>query len=368
VITIVGLAVSRLRFRPLLISFVAVGAAIALYNYARFDNPFEFGLRYLLTGPNQNRIRLTAENAVTGLYYFLFCDPDFGPVFPWIRLPFRYPFGLEEQPFPEQYFYEPTAGALWIAPFLAGAAVIFFRRGLAPPVRLILWILLLSSAAIVLFLAATGFTTQRYEVDFIPMAALAAVAGLGTVRRPVFQAVVAGAIVYSAVANLALGIAGPYDEMLKNKPATYVRLAGWFSPIERFRPALNPAIDIRLRAEFRPQPDGVREPLLTIGQRPYRYFLYAEHLGEKIKIVSQTDSSTMSEEIERAAGQPTDIDLAYEPSTGVITTAVNQRKTLAHPVGTLVTAPSQMTAGANLIDQSVTRRHFTGRIGIRSEP
>ena len=45
----------RVRRLPAIISFlaplVAAGLAIALYNYQRFGNPFEFGVRYLLATP-----------------------------------------------------------------------------------------------------------------------------------------------------------------------------------------------------------------------------------------------------------------------------------------------------------------------------
>ena len=94
VIALAGLAVlltkSR-RFRSAvtsaeLIAFVApftlVVAAVAAYNYQRFGDPFEFGLRYLLAGPNQNRIRLATENILPGFYFWLACPPDFSLVFP----------------------------------------------------------------------------------------------------------------------------------------------------------------------------------------------------------------------------------------------------------------------------------------------
>ena len=44
--------------------------------------------------------------------------------------------------------------------------------------RILLWTALASSIAILLFLTATGFTTQRYEVDFLPIVVLVAVANL----------------------------------------------------------------------------------------------------------------------------------------------------------------------------------------------
>jgi hypothetical protein len=368
IIAIVAFKAFGHKVRPLLISFLAVAGAVALYNYLRFDSPFEFGIRYLITGPNQNRIRLTAANVPVGLYYMLFCLPDFSRVFPWIHLAYRPPFNSSDYPWPDQYFLEPTAGALTIAPFLIGATWIFWSRNLTARVRLMLSILLLSSGAILLFLAATGFTTQRYEVDFVPLATLAVIAGWGTTRRTALQMALAAAIVYSSMANLALGISGPYDELLRNRPDRFVRIASWFSPASHFRPILNPGFDLRLRTEFRLQDSGFREPLVTIGRQPYRHFLYAEHLPGRIRIVSRSDKSSMSHEIDFALGRTFDIHVSYTPGPGILTTTIDGGTILEDRIGAVVAAPVQITVGENRIDDSVTAPQFTGRIEIRSEP
>jgi hypothetical protein len=88
------------EFIAFVVPLTLAGAAVAAYNYCRFGDPFEFGLRYLLTGPDQNRIKLTAQNLLPGLYFMLFCPPDFSPVFPPVRLIFRYPFNSLHFPFP----------------------------------------------------------------------------------------------------------------------------------------------------------------------------------------------------------------------------------------------------------------------------
>src|SRR5262249_18052412 len=67
---------------------VAVGLAIATYNYQRFGNPFDFGVRYVLGNPTLSRTELEARWVLPGLYYFLICAPDLSPVFPWVRLAF----------------------------------------------------------------------------------------------------------------------------------------------------------------------------------------------------------------------------------------------------------------------------------------
>ncbi len=375
-IALAGLTISPNRTRSSLLAFmgplILVGAAVATYNYLRFGDPLEFGVRYLLTGANQNRIKLAAANVMPGLYFMLFCPPDFSPVFPWVRLALRYPFNSPDYPFPAGYVIEPIMGALYGAPFMVGALLIALAPRLAK-VGILLWIVLASSAAVLLFLTATGFTTQRYEVDFLPLAVLVAVANFGIliarsggVRRAAVTAAFASLVAYSTIANLALGIGGPYDEMLKSRTASYLRIARWFSPIEQFRPMLKPRVVIDLTAEFKAQPDGFLEPLLTMGQQPYGDFISIEHLPGRLRIISRSDTSTVAQEIEDPGSKPVGIHLSYCPESGKLTIAINGREILAHAMGILVTAPAQVAIGENRIEFNVAVKRFTGRIyGVR---
>jgi hypothetical protein len=352
------------QFIAFLVPLTLAGAVVAEYNYVRFGRPLEFGLRYLLAGADQNRIKLDTRYVLPGLYFNLVCPPDISPVFPFVRTAFRNPFNSPDYPFPSGYFIEPTVGALWLAPFIAGGLLALSR-----PVHAVVRAMLAAAAAILLFLAATGFTSHRYEVDFLPLAVLVALAGCGIYiarsagfRRVALSAALVVAVAYSAVANLALGIAGPYDEMLKNRPASYVRIARWFSPVEQFRPMLNPKLVVEVSAEFAPQPEGFREPLITIGRQPYRHFIYVEHLAGRLRIVSQSDASRMAHEMSDPGARPVGILVTYSPESGKLTTAVDGREILVHAIGTLVTAPAQVTAGENRIDLNMTVGRFTGRI------
>jgi hypothetical protein len=367
-------------------AFALALAAVAAYNYQRFGDPFEFGLRYLLAGVNQNRIRLAPANILPGLYFWLVCPPSLGPVFPWIRLAFRYPFDSPAYPFPPGYFIEATVGVLYLAPFVAGALFIpFARRPVvhrpasgAPAdlcaVRILLWTSLASGAAILLFLAATGFTTQRYEVDFLPALVLVALANFGIHiarsqgrTRFVLRAALVFSIACGAVANMALGISGPYDEMLKNRPINYLRIARWFSPawfrpVAQFRPVMNPAVNVSFTAEFTSPPDHLSEPLITMGRQAYRYFLYAEHSDGKLRLVSRSETSTIVREIEDRAARLAEIRVTYTPESGKLAVIWNGREVLEHDIGTLVTAPAEITIGENRIDPGVTAARFTGQI------
>ncbi|HYW44087.1 MAG TPA: hypothetical protein VE959_14590 [Bryobacteraceae bacterium] len=357
-----------------------VGAAVAGYNYGRFGDPFEFGFRYQLAGRGQNRIEPGARNLTPGAYFMLLSRPQLSPVFPWMRMVFRFPFdSAERHPLPPEYFVEPTAGALWISPFLVAALLVPSTQRLgshskqASPAeaRTILWIATAGSAAVLLFLMATHLATHRYEVDFLPLAVWAATANLGIhissaagFRRGALSAVLALVVGYSAVANLALGIAGPYDDILKNRPASYVRMARWFSPFREYRRAIDPAIAVSLTARFIPEPAGFREPLITIGQSHFQYFLYAERAGGTLRLVSQSDDSKLTYEMPDPGAKPVSFRLVYNPQTHKLATTVNGEEVIAHTVGMLIAAPAQVAIGENFSDLGLTARRFTGRLQL----
>ena len=418
-----------------LVPLMLVGAAQAAYNYLRFGDPLEFGVRYLLAGENQNRVRLAAENVAPGLYYMLFNPPEFSPVFPWMRMVFRLPFNSTAHLFPPGYFIEATVGALYLAPFVAWAWLMPLRRRTTkegPAVLpteplagrlgasgaeallhserqhgqsrvtgeplagrlgasgaealphserqhgqsrvtgeagIFLWMLLASSVAVLLFLSATGFTTHRYEADFLPMAVLAALAVIGIhmnrstgAQRAALGAILAVSIAFGAVMNLALGISGPYDGLAKFRPANYVRIARWFSPIERFRPILNPRLTVDFTVKLTPQLDPVREPLVTMGHQAYRHFLYLEHSAWKLHLVSYSDDSTVGCDIAGNENQPLAFHVVYEPETGKLKTSVNGKEVLVHDIKTMLTAPADVTIGENRIDPTVTPERIHGRV------
>src|SRR5262249_5507649 len=51
---------------PFLIPVAMCGAALGAYNYARFGNPFEFGVRYQLASPVSKNVALAPRNIVPG--------------------------------------------------------------------------------------------------------------------------------------------------------------------------------------------------------------------------------------------------------------------------------------------------------------
>src|SRR3954447_4265248 len=147
----------RRRAVPFLAAWAVVGLVIATYNYQRFGNPLEFGFRYQLAGPGQNRVEIAKRNLKPGAYYMLLARPEFEPVFPWMRMVFRFPFdSAERHPLPADYFVEPTVGALWTAPFLIAAFAIGWSRAKrGTGVRVILGITTAAGLVTLTFLIST---------------------------------------------------------------------------------------------------------------------------------------------------------------------------------------------------------------------
>jgi hypothetical protein len=333
---------------------------IAAYNYARFDNPLEFGTRYLLGGDSYRNFRLSTANLVRGLYYVLVCPPDLVPEFPFIRLALREPFNSLTKGLPPGYFLEPICGVLSLCPLTLLAPMMLICRELCTSHRVVfrfLAAMFVSAAGSILVLAVVPFSSQRFEVDFLPFLLLIAlvVAGvlLNILRRSAIRIVattgVATTLLYCITANLALGIQGPYDQFVQASPHSYVKLARWFSPVERFRPLLNPIL--RVRAVFEsPGPCPPRkEPLLSAGEFGSRYLLSVECAGVgRVRLISESSvrhPDERSVELPFASPGRYEVGLEFSPNNRTMTVTWNRNIVLQHPLRFLVTARSQIHFG-----------------------
>jgi hypothetical protein len=359
------------EFTRFLAGFALIGFALGIYNQQRFGNPFEFGFRYQLAGPGQNRVDLSLAHLMPGLYFLLFRPPVFSPVFPWVYMVFRHAYEPLES-LPRHYFYEPTVGALWLAPFLA--ALFFCRCSLsqerALKARFVLGVAATSAAVVLLFLSSTHLMSHRYEGDFVPLAVFAALgrlaigrAGANLFRRCAVDALFGLAIAYGTVVNLALGIAGPYNDLLGNRPAAYARLAGWFSPFSEYRPLFNPDVRIAFRARFSFQENGSRELLTSIGRARQYWLLYVEHLSGALRLVSQTEQSRMHYDFV-PPDDGVEFRIAYSGKTTLLMVRMNGRMVFEEPIPVLITAPAQVRIGESGIEPAITQRGFTGRIEV----
>lgn len=322
------------KYRPVFlyaaVPFALVCSAVCLYNYQRFNDPLEFGTRYLLGGANQTEVHWKLSNLARGFQYLLLEPPVVSPVFPWFHAAPR------PATVPIWYTLEPIIGALWLAPllFLLPAA---FRR---TPARPVLLTLLASGSGLLLFLTGTGWSVQRYQVDFLPILVLVAMASAPLVIPALL-------IVPCLAVSLALGINGPYDEMLRNRPDRYVKIARWFSPSANLRPQFNPP----LKAEFTrlaTRPEGTTEILLAAGPKAAPYELrFMQALG-KPTLVSEFGlfgASKATAELAPAAGTR-HLEVRYNPADMTLTVTENGAPVLRHKFGPLVTAPAEIVPAA----------------------
>lgn len=66
------------------IPYITVGILLMIYNYARFENPFEFGSKYQLTVINMGALKSRIFAIPTGIIANIFSIPNFIPDFPFI--------------------------------------------------------------------------------------------------------------------------------------------------------------------------------------------------------------------------------------------------------------------------------------------
>jgi len=195
VLVAVRLRSYRLPVLTFVFPIAICGVLLVWYNYARFQNPLEFGMRYSLLASatdSSNHFSRGLRNLLPSLSRLLFARPwDDGN--------------------------GPSAGLLWGAPMaLAGLLLplLLLDRRVSASIRsaaarFTILSVYASAAAILALLSVWGFTLGRYDVDFAPEFVVAAwllVAGLwqmaprweGT-QRWLFRAAACGLTLYSVV-------------------------------------------------------------------------------------------------------------------------------------------------------------------------
>ena len=166
-----------------LLPLVLCGLGLMLYNYLRFDNPFEFGQRYQLAGDRQD----TGRHFSLHYLWFNFCVYFLEPV-RWSRqLPFVGDIATPAVP-PGHADVEDPFGVLTNIPLVWQAlAVPLVWRGRAAAARTALRGFV--AAVVILFAACASVlclfygNCSRYEVEFLPALVLLAVIGILGVER-----------------------------------------------------------------------------------------------------------------------------------------------------------------------------------------
>lgn len=215
-------------------------AIFGLYNYARFDSPFEFGIRYQLAGFDSTKAVFFNLARIGGnLYLFLIYPPKLSATFPFLTLvrPWLEPMG-------RYLLFEPVAGLLWFSPALVLLPLgipFLCRRGYARRWELALFLgALVFTAAALLFLDASLVAIMRYQADFagllfVPTALV--IAGLWQWGRRVISVRVAYLALFcflAAATVLPTGLAGlssEYGGLDLTEPGQFKALQTLFGPV-----------------------------------------------------------------------------------------------------------------------------------------
>jgi hypothetical protein len=260
-----------------------VAAGIMAYNELRFDNPFEFGVTWALSGFNETKI---TQFSLSYLWFncqaYLLAPAQLSPYFPFVRVVSLPP------PPAGHYGVEDPYGILPNMPFAAlalAAALPGVRRRTLGPFALAVAI---ASFAVACVLFSFQFATNRYMVDFLPGFMILAVIGFWGLREQFGG--LAGRIVnagcwllltWSVLFNLFASFA--HNELLRvNEPAVFRRLEHAFN-YPRFvfdRVAGRTYGPLEVTVRFPTGRKGQLEPLVITGLEflsDYVYLFYASN-------------------------------------------------------------------------------------------
>jgi hypothetical protein len=202
-------------------------------------------------------------------------------------------------------------------------------------------------------------------MDFLPGLILISSVLISSLERPVAAALAAVFILYGGAVGLALGVQGPFDDYVQAKPAGYVRLARWFSPIQHDRPLLNPPLSVEALFEF-PETASGPQPLVAAGLAGSRYLLSAEPLeGGRWRLVSETSRQSGNRETAEVMANSRELNrlrFQFTPENRTVTVHLNGAEVLRHRLDYLITAPAQVMVGIDRTETGMDEPKFGGTI------
>lgn len=174
---------STLAWAAAVIPLALCGAGVALYNAERFGDPFDFGMRYQISGHYVAKIHAFSASYVwTNVHFYLFQPVRWSSVFPFTHVP-----ATGALP-PNHAGMEHISGALLNDPILWLALAVPVLVRLAHPDRCLAliafsaaWVAFSSFSVLSFFIGACS----RYQFEFVPELALLASVGIMAVESAV---------------------------------------------------------------------------------------------------------------------------------------------------------------------------------------
>jgi len=373
----------RLRlveFARLALPLATAGVLIGWYNYARFDDPLQFGIRYQVGAlnymkngpPLATRLRYIFDS----IYYLLLCPPNFMARFPFFELSgAAQPLG-DPDLLPTDYFQEPVAGALLISPlFFAGFALPFLvwkRKRLDAEVRAILAGLVICGCAMVAAVCTIPSASARFGLDFVPALLIAGLflclwLSVDLPARWMRAAAVAltlGGCAWASAVNLALSVNSYGYPMERPRSQLFRSIATLFGAGPDALMDDVAALRLDATAIFPRAEPGVRETLLATGIYERWDLLFVEYqpAGKAVfGYVHSGVSDTRTAEIPISPGTPHRLIVDYSAVAKRVLVHLDDKAILDFPTTFFPTSRDRVTLGRMRVGR-FRLRDFSGRI------
>ena len=263
----------------------AVGAGLAVYNYARFGSVAEFGHHHQLgTNPKQ-MFRL--ENLKYNLTLYYLKPPSVNGYFPFVA-------PAEEGVKPSDYVGREHVHGEWPWTLVVGLAAV---AGIAAAERrdgnMRRWVGVWALAALLfvvnaLVVAMTGVRSNRYMLDFHPALVLATLMVLAAalVERRVWSRVLACALVVLLPVCVVFNVLGSlqvHDFFRSTDPLNYTRLSAWADGVvwPWLRGEAAAVGDCSMEVQWPTGNRGARrEPLFSTGVNDFRDVIFIDFDGD----------------------------------------------------------------------------------------
>jgi hypothetical protein len=386
----------RSWYAHLAVFAVPLGVAamlIAWYNYARFDNIFEFGMRYQLTIRNQVKEFRTGlspaawpQDIAASVYYFLICPPVFMPRFPFFTLngaaqPFGNPNLLRAN-----YFQEPVVSILLLSPLclvpFTLLSLLRRRKELLPEVKTVVRMVLLCGVAMFAAVICFRVASARYELDFVPALAIVGLffclwlhAHLPSGRTQTMAAVLTIAIcAWASLFNVALSINGYGFPLEAPRSATFRSISSFFGAGPDA--LMNDVNELHLDAKvvFPHAPPMVREALLSTGMYERWDLLLVEYLPNDMLSFTYVHSGVsyvVSPWVKARFGAPQRLTIDYSAASQRVVVRLDETVVIDFATAFFPTSRDRLMIGRMRAGR-FKLRDFTGQIdpapaGLRLE-
>lgn len=371
-------------FAMLAVPLGIAGALIGWYNFVRFDNPLDFGIRYqvgvinLLKEATINSPRTRLQHILSSLYYLLLCPPYFIRRFPFFELnAAAAPLG-DPSLLSNAYYLEPVASMLLISPFSFAALVLPFiprvRKALRVEVRTMLRILIGCGLAMFAAVCSIASMSARYELDFVP--ALAAVGIFFCIWlsvhfesgwiRTAAAALTLSCCVWASALNVALSVNSYGYPLEQPRSSVFRSIAGFFGAGPDALMDDVQALHLDATVVFPREKPAVREPLLASGIYERWDLLFAEYQANDAVVFSYVHSAVSdvrSAPAHLSFDMPQHLLVNYSASAKRLVVRLNNESVLDVPATFYPTSRDRVTLGRMRVGR-FGLRDFAGRMDV----